>query len=141
MISVDFTLVLQIIQFLVILIVGKKLIFDPVSATVSSRKEKINLLLKEAESLRDEVARFKKDYEEKFAAVKAEVADYQNKMKVDALAVAEEIKNRAKAEFDAKISKARHDIELQVGSAKISLAEEAKLLADAILDKMLGTVR
>lgn len=141
MISVDFTLVLQIIQFLVILIVGKKLIFDPVSATVNSRKEKINLLLKEAESLRNEVARFKKEYEEKFAAVKAEVADYQNKMKADALAVAGEIKSRAKAEFDAKISKARHDIELQVEGAKVSLSEEAKLLADTILDKMLGTVR
>ncbi|MCA1926878.1 MAG: ATP synthase F0 subunit B [Calditerrivibrio sp.] len=141
MISVDFTLVLQIIQFLVILFIGKKLIFDPVSATVNSRKEKISLLLKEAESLKSEVARFKKDYEERLAAVKAEVADYQKKMREDALAVAGDMISKVKGEVDAKIAKARHDIELQVESSKISLSEEAKSIADLISDKMLGTVR
>ncbi|MGB9731679.1 MULTISPECIES: ATP synthase F0 subunit B [Calditerrivibrio] len=138
MISIDFTLLLQMIQFLIILFIGKKLIYEPVSATIHSRNGKIQGLLKEAQGLRNEVATLKKEYEEKLADVKAEVADYQKKMRDEAVAVANEMVGKAKAEIDAKIANARKEIEIQVEKSKVVLSEESKALADLIVDKIIG---
>ncbi|MEF3254214.1 MAG: ATP synthase F0 subunit B [Deferribacterales bacterium] len=140
MISVDFTLGLQILQFLIILVVSKKLIFDPVLATINSRNGKIQKLLNEADSLRGEVSKIKKDYEEKLQAVKIEVAEYQKKMRDEALAEASAIVGKVKAEVDDKIIKARHEIELQFGKSKSALEAEANMLADIIVDKIIGKV-
>lgn len=138
MISIDFTLLLQILQFLVILFLGKKLIYDPVSATVHSRNGKIQSLLKDAESMRNEVASLKKEYEEKLAAVKSEVAEYQRKIRNEAVASANEMIGKAKADIDAKIANARKDIEIQLEKSKVLLEGESKNIADMIVEKILG---
>ncbi|MCX8083426.1 MAG: ATP synthase F0 subunit B [Calditerrivibrio sp.] len=138
MISIDHTLLLQMFQFLVILFLGKKLIFDPVSSNVHSRNSKIQSLLKDAEALRNEVASLKKEYEEKLNAVKAEVADYQKKIREEAIAIASEKVNKAKAEIDKRISDARVEIGLQLERSKATLASESNEIADLIINKILG---
>jgi F-type H+-transporting ATPase subunit b len=138
MISIDFTLLLQILQFLIILFVGKKLIYDPVSATVHSRNGKIEALLKDAEALKNEVSSLKKEYDDKLNAVKSEVAEYQRKIRDEAVAQANEIVGKAKAEIDSKIANSRKEIEIQLEKSKVFLAEESKNLADMIVEKILG---
>lgn len=138
MISIDFTLLLQMVQFLIILFIGKKLIYDPVSATVHSRNSKIQSLLKDAESMRNEVAALKKEYEEKLAAVKAEVAEYQRKIRNEAIAAANDMVGKAKADIDNKIANARKEIEIQLEKSKLILSEESKSIADMIVEKILG---
>lgn len=138
MISIDFTLLLQMVQFLIILFIGKKLIYDPVSATVHSRNSKIQSLLKDAESMRNEVAALKKEYEEKLAAVKAEVAEYQRKIRNEAIAAANDMVGKAKADIDNKIANARKEIEIQLEKSKLILSEESKNIADMIVEKILG---
>jgi F-type H+-transporting ATPase subunit b len=140
MINIDFTLFLQMIQFLIILVIGKKLIYDPVSATINSRNSKIQSLLKESENLKKEVAAYKKDYEEKLAAIKLEVAEYQKKMRDEAMSLANEMISKVKDEVDKKIAKARKDMEIQFETSKVALEAEAGALADLIVEKMIGNI-
>jgi len=80
------------------------------------------------------VAAYKKDYEEKLAAIKLEVAEYQKKMRDEALSLANEMIGKVKDEVDKKIAKARKDMEIQFETSKVALEAEAGALADLIVE-------
>ncbi|MBC7195643.1 MAG: ATP synthase F0 subunit B [Deferribacterales bacterium] len=140
MISIDYTLLIQMINFLIIFFIGKKLIYDPMLSNIDSRDSKIKSLLESAGNLRAEVEKNKKEYEEKLQQVRAEVAEYQGKIRQQAVTEAYEKVSKVKEEIDKKIETARKELEIQVEKAKVSLETEANGLADEIVAKILGKV-
>jgi F-type H+-transporting ATPase subunit b len=140
MISIDFTLIIQMVNFLIILFVGKKLIYDPMLSNIENRDAKIKGLLDAASKLRSEVEKSKREYEENLQQVRSEVAEYQSKIRQQALSEAYEKVSKVKGEIDKKIEESRKELEIQVEKAKLTLEAEAHKIADDIVEKILGKV-
>lgn len=84
MLYVDYTVLIQIVQFLVIIFIGKKMILDPVLKTVEGRDSKIDGMKEEAENLKAKVEQYKADYTEKMAEMRLELAEYHRTIKEEA---------------------------------------------------------
>ncbi len=140
MISVDRSVVLQVINFLILLWVLNKLLYRPIRQILSKRKETFL-------SLEQKIDTFLKDADDKDSAyedgLKAALAEGVREKKAYLKAAAEEEKkiidqiNRKNQEnFVAVQTKVLRDAE----AAKADLRKEVDAFADAISQKILGRV-
>jgi len=137
MLYIDYTLLIQIVQFLVIIFVGKKLILDPVLATVESRDSKIDGMKEDAENLKAKVEQYKAEYAEKMSEMRVELADYHKKIKEEAAKGANEKVSAVKAELDGKIAAARAEIVSQSEKAKGEMDAMVAEISDMIVDRIM----
>lgn len=138
MISLDFTVVIQIINFLVIVFVAKKMIYEPMLSNIENRDNKISRLVSASDSLKSEIATSKKEYEEKLQKVRAEVAEYQKNIREQTLKEAAEKLSKVKEEVTSEIASARSELEKAVVTARASLEKEAEQLSQVIIEKIIG---
>lgn len=138
MISLDFTVVIQIINFLVIVFVAKKMIYEPMLSNIENRDNKISRLISASDSLKSEIATSKKEYEEKLQKVRAEVAEYQKNIREQTLKEAAEKLSKVKEEVTSEIASARSELEKAVVTARASLEKEAEQLSQVIIEKIIG---
>lgn len=137
MLSVNFTVAIQIVQFLIIVFLGKKMILDPVMGTINTRDSKIDGMKKDAEGLKTKVEQYKADYSAKMADMRAELAEYHRKIKDDAAKEASAKVAAVKAELDAKIASAKAEIASESTKAKAEMDSMVKEISDIIADKLM----
>ncbi|GAB1537008.1 hypothetical protein ADMFC3_26390 [Geovibrio sp. ADMFC3] len=137
MVYVDFTIAIQIIQFLLIIFISKKLILDPTLKTMQARDSRIKSLTDEAEGLRAEVEAGRKSYEEKMNAMRAEMAEYQRKIREEASKEAAVKVAQSKAEVDAKVEAALLKLENEKEVAAKNMDAMVGELSDLIVQKIL----
>lgn len=135
----DYTLVMQIVQFLLIVFLANILILKPIKSTMDARDAKINDLVSSAEGQLDKVEAGKKAYEAKLASVRNEIAEYQRKVKAEAGEKAEAIISSAKADVSKSAEKARAELEKAVAEAKIQLQGEVKDISEMIYKTISGS--
>lgn len=137
MLYIDYTLAIQIVQFLVIIFIAKKMILDPVMGTVNTRDSKIEGMKSEAEALKAKVEQYKADYTEKMVQMRAELADYHKKIKDEASKEAYAQVAAVKADIDAKILAARTEIHAESAKAKTEMDAMVKEISDLIADRIM----
>lgn len=137
MVYIDETVLYQIVQFLIIFFIGKKLIIDPVLKTVESRDSKIGGMKEEAEKLKQKVEDYRNSYEQKMADIKVELAEYHRKMKEEAVAEATNMVATAKEQIDAKIADARGQIAGDAKVAREGMDKTVAELSDLIINKIM----
>lgn len=138
MISLDFTVVIQVINFLVIVFVAKKMIYEPMLSNIENRDNKISKLISASDSLKSEIATSKKEYEEKLQKVRAEVAEYQKNIREQTLKETAEKVSKVKEEVTSGIASARSELEKAVVTARASLEKDAEQLSQVIIEKIIG---
>lgn len=138
MISVDFTILLQMLNFLIILVIGKKMILDPVMGTVDKRNQKIDNLLAEASNLKETVEKQKNEYEVKLQDIKNEVAEHHKKVKDAILKETNAKIDEAKKAMSTKVKNAREEIQSEFEKAKLTLQDDAESFAASIVEKITG---
>ncbi len=137
MLYIDYTLVIQIVQFLIIIYLGKKMIMDPVMGTINTRDSKIDGMKQEAEGLKAKVEQYKTDYTAKMAEMRTELADYHKKIKDEATKDANLMVSTVKSELDAKIQSAKSEIQAESEKAKAQMDSMVKEISDIIVDRIM----
>lgn len=137
MLSIDYTLAAQLVQFLIIVFLGKKMIMDPIMGTINSRDSKIDGMKKEAESLKAKVEQYKTDYAAKMAEMKAELADYHKKIKDEAAKDASDKVAAVKTEIDAKVKAAKAEIAAESQKAKADMDAMVSEISEVIVSKIM----
>ena len=137
MLYVDYTLLIQIVQFLVVIFVGKKMIMDPVLKTVEGRDSKIDGMKEEAENLKAQVEQYKTDYAAKMAEMRVELAEYHRKIKDEATKEANDMVQGVKADIDEKVAGARAEIAAQSEKAKEEMNTMVTEISDMIVDRIM----
>jgi len=137
MLYIDYTLLIQIVQFLVIIFIGKKMILDPVLKTIESRDSKIDGMKGEAEALKAKVEQYKAEYAEKMNEMRVELAEYHRKIKDEAGKDASAKVSAVKSELDAKISEARKEISAETEKARAEMNEMVSEISDMIVDRIM----
>jgi len=134
---IDYTLLIQIVQFLVIIFIGKKMILDPVLKTIDGRDSKIDGMKGEAEDLKAKVEQYKAEYAVKMTEMRVELAEYHKKIKEEAAAESNSKVQAVKADIDEKIAGARAVIMAETEKTKNEMNTMVAEIADMIVDRIM----
>src|SRR5215813_5169131 len=126
MILPDFTLVYQIILFLILWAILSKLVFRPYLALLEERERRTAGVARETADLELEANRLKMAYEEQVAKAQAAGNAAKEAILSDARQQREELLGRAREEASSALEQVREEVRKQLESEKrIAVAEAA----------------
>ena len=138
MINVNATLLVQIINFLILMFILNRILLRPISNIIERRSKKIEDEKTQLENLHQET----KELIEKCASVekkaRKEASDQSNLLKKEAGEKAEDIFSRTKEEIIGIREEADREIDRKIEEASSSLKKFASELAEELTEKVIG---
>lgn len=132
-VGLDITLLMQIVQFLIIVLIVKTLIADPVHKTMAARDERIASLTMKSKKSLEAIQAKKLEYEEKLRAVKSEIALYNNELKTEANMLTAKMLEEVKQQTQSEIEKALIEIKKETETARNTLKGEISELSAQVV--------
>jgi F-type H+-transporting ATPase subunit b len=138
MISLDISILHQIILFIVLGLILNKILFQPYLRLLEERERRTIGAEHDSADLEYEGARLRAQYEEKIA--QAQTAAYAAKDAIlqEARQQREKILGQARAEAASKLEQARREIALALEKEKALAAAETATVAGEMVSKVLG---
>jgi F-type H+-transporting ATPase subunit b len=144
LINIDKSLIVQAVNFIILLLVLHRLLYKPLMATMEARSVAIKTALDEAQAARAEAARQGEENAARLKAAYAEAAAIQEQARKEAAeeqrrlveaarAEAQRMMESAKAQLEADVRRAREDLRREVSEIAISVAE--KLIRKSLRDE------
>jgi F-type H+-transporting ATPase subunit b len=135
LISIDKSLIVQVINFLILLVILQRLLYKPFLAKMQERTATIEKALEEAKAARAEAARQQEQNETRLRAAYAEAAavreaalkeagEEARKHIAAAQAQARKMVEDAKSQLDAEVRRAREELRREVGDLAVAVAEK-----------------
>ena len=138
MINVNATLIVQIINFLILMFILNRILLKPIRNIIERRSRKIDDEVKQLENLQQET----KELVEKCMSVEKKVrkdaSEQSNLLRKEASDKAEEIFNRAKDDISGIREEADREIDSKIEEASRSLKKFASELAEELTEKVIG---
>lgn len=138
MISVDWTLGLQFVNFIILLIVLNKLLYKPLAKIIAERREKIEGSYARAKDLQadidEKMARYQKQLSDAKALANAERAKLKKAASEEEAGMLAEAHEKA----SARLQSIKEQVAAEAADASKTLQKEAKSLAGQIATKILG---
>ena len=144
LISLDKSLIIQMLNFLILLAILHRLLYKPLLAKMEERSAAIKKSLDEAQAARAEAARQAEENAERLRAAYAEAqsiraaalkeaAEEQRKLVEAARREAQQLVESAKAQTEVDIRRAREELRREVSEIAIAVAE--KLVRKSLRDE------
>jgi F-type H+-transporting ATPase subunit b len=144
LISLDKSLIIQLLNFLILLAILYRLLYKPLLAKMEERSAAIKTSLEAAEAARAAAAKQQEENAERLRAAYAEAqsiraaalkeaADEQRKLVETARREAQQLVDSAKAQTEADIRRAREELRREVTDIAVSVAE--KLVRKSLRDE------
>jgi F-type H+-transporting ATPase subunit b len=135
LISVDKSLIVQVINFLILLFILKRLLYKPFLAKMEERTSMIQTALDEAKAARAEAQKQQEDNEARLRTAYAEAAavreqalkeagEESRKHVAAAQAQSRKMVEDTKAQLDAEVRRARDELRREVGDLAVAVAEK-----------------
>jgi F-type H+-transporting ATPase subunit b len=137
LISINETLIAQLVSFLIFLYIINRLMFKPLLSVVNERNEHIDKMYREIAGAEQELDNVKRMLSENEAAVKEEAFSIKAKLESAGDMKATEIYREAKNQIEAMRDSAREDVKAQLDEAKKSIQKESEILVYQIMEKVL----
>lgn len=137
-INLDRTLLLQLVNFLILVAILYKFLFKPLTGFMAQRAEGIRRSLSEAEEARKAAARTMEEYSARLVAAQKESEAVRARMEQEVTAERQRLMKESRDEAARLLESARVQIAQEVKRAKAALREEAASLSLAVAEKLLG---
>ena len=138
MISIDWTLFAQIINFLLLVFLLNVVLFRPIRNAIKDRQAKLlaqeaefNLLMDQGRSLEDEI-------KEKLAAARREGAGARETLKQEGAQAEASLLEEVKRQVEVEWATVEKKIKADVAKARTSLHKQAQTFAQLLATKILG---
>lgn len=138
MVTMDITLLLQIINAFVLMFLLNGIIYKPVLKILKERKEKLQGMQNDVVTFEDNARRRQEEVDKKMAVASNKAKAAIDSARAGAKAAGEEKLAAIKAEADAEKDKQLADIKSQVAAAKTELEAGVEGFANAMAGKILG---
>ena len=138
MLNIDGTLILQIANFLVLLVVMNIILYKPIRGILAKRDEEMDSRQKMIDDCQGRVKENEEAIESGMVAARKE--GYQEKESLKAQGQEEEkgVLQEAGAAVERKLAAAKQEIETKITSARESLETEISGFSDELAEKILG---
>jgi F-type H+-transporting ATPase subunit b len=137
LISLDKSLIVQVVNFVVLLVILTKLLYKPFLAKMAERTEAIRKSLEEARAARAEAARQQEENEVRLRAAHAEAAAIRAQAVKEAAEEQRRLVDAARAESQRLVESARVQLDADVRRAREELRREVGDLATAVAEKLI----
>ncbi|WP_321367813.1 ATP synthase F0 subunit B [uncultured Desulfuromusa sp.] len=138
MISVDWTLGLQFLNFIILLVVLNKLLYRPLKKVIAERAEKVTGSLAAAKNLETDIDEKMQRYQQQLSDAKIQANDERNKLKKSANEEEAKILLEAQGKAAARMQAIKTQVGKEAEEADKTLKKEAGALAGQIATKILG---
>lgn len=138
MISVNFTLLVQLANFLILLVILNHFLFKPVLRVLDERQRLVNESAELKEKLGQLTSESIEKYESKLLNGKQEAMGIRAAQRAEAAANFRQKIQEARVVGGQELEKARQEIASEVASSREKLMAETKELADGITARLVG---
>lgn len=138
MISVDWTLGLQMVNFLVLLFVLNSILYKPLQRILKERSHTINSARTAAKDLQADIDTKMEQYQQQLQSAKTAAAEERASLKKAAAQQESEILSAAHAKATERLQVIKEKVSEQASEASVTLKDNAKVMAGDIATKILG---
>jgi F-type H+-transporting ATPase subunit b len=138
MINPDITLIIQMVNFLILLFILNLILFRPIRNIIKERNQIIQNFNSDITSLTDEAQDSMERFEQKVLEAKKEGMAQVNKMKGEGGQAEEELIAATNTEVQAKIEEARKKVASDIQEARNQLQTQVQAFSVAVTEKVLG---
>src|SRR5881628_163637 len=136
LISLDKSLIVQGVNFVILLVILQRLLYKPFLAKMEERTQAIQKSLEAAQAARAEAARQQEENEARLRAAHAEAAAIRAQALKEAAEEQKRLVGAARAESQRLIDSARAQLEADVRRARDELRREVAELATLVAEKL-----
>ena len=137
LISINETLIFQVISFLIFLFIINRILFRPLRRTMAERETYIENIQKDIIDAENQIKDLTKQIQKQEKAVRNEAFEQETKLEASANQQAEELLASVRKEVNASKEQARKDIDAQISAARKHIQKESEDLAKNIMEKVL----
>lgn len=138
LISINETLIVQVVGFLVFLFVINRIMFRPLRNVISDRDIHIERVKRDITQAQKEVASITSQIQEQNAATRQEALALKDDLEATGSQQAKEIFESVKEEIAADRKKIQQEIEIRIAEERKAVKKESEDLALNIIEKIIG---
>jgi F-type H+-transporting ATPase subunit b len=138
MINLDITLVIQMINFLLLLFVLNLILFRPIRKIIKERNQIVETFNSDIASLTGEAQASMEEFEEKLLEARKEGVGRVQSMKDEGEQAEVELIATTTQEVQAKIEEARKKVASDIQDARTELQKQVQTFSVAVTEKILG---
>ena len=138
MISIDFSLVVQIVLFLILWSILRRVLFGPVGRLMAERERRTEGAHAEARSLAEEGKELQAQYDAAIAQARAEGEAIKSEIRDEAIKARNVILSQGRDAATQKIQEIREEVQKELEAARRVAATNAEALAQEMAEKVLG---
>ncbi len=138
MISLDYTVLIQIASFILFWIFLNRLVFTPFRRVIEEREQRTDGVKTETESLIEERLRLQEEVESQIVRARAEGESIKEAILQEALQTRERRLNQAQGNAAQVLQTAREEFQQEVQRVHGLVAKEAEAIAQQMAEKILG---
>ena len=137
MISINATILVQILNLLVLIFILNKLMYKPIRDIMKRRQQQVEDGHKEVAQINQDVAQGRSDYQSSLVQGQKEVRDRMSGLKSDADQKAQQIIEQAQKKAQARTNEISRSIEQEIGAARQEIKKEAQAVASSLVNRIL----
>ena len=138
MVSLDYSLGIQIINFLLLIFILNVLLYKPILGMIDRRKKQFEDSEAEIRRLQETVEQKMAAYEEKLRQAKATAVEQKNEIIRQGAEEAKTVIDAVRAEIPGMMEKFQTRMDGEIGAAKNILTDHSQQLSVQIAEKVLG---
>jgi F-type H+-transporting ATPase subunit b len=138
LINLNITILIQAINFLILILLLSKFLFKPLRKFLADRSEGIARSLAEAKAAREAAAKAQEEYQARIRETQKEVAAIRDQVQREIEAERQRLLQASREEAQSLLASAKAEIEAETKRAKASLREEVVGLALGAAERLLG---
>jgi F-type H+-transporting ATPase subunit b len=137
-INIDLAFVIQLINFLILILVLNILLYKPLRKVIAERQGRIAEAKGRSEAVEQELQAKMAEYEGRLKAMKSGAADERGALVKEALAEETTILDAARKDAADSLAAIKERVAKEAAAARTLLQEQAKILSVDICEKVLG---
>jgi len=138
MIDLNYTVWIQMANFLVLIVILNFLLYKPVLKIIEKRNQKIEASKEQVRSLEETIEQKMAAYEEKVRQARTEALLQKEAVKEAGTEQGKEIIGTVREEISRKLEDFKVRLQKETDEARVSLREQTRAIAGEISEKVLG---
>jgi F-type H+-transporting ATPase subunit b len=138
MVSLDYTILIQMANFILLIFILRKLLYVPILGILNERKERMEEYDGEVKRLKQEVEQKFSEYEEKVRLAKLDAMEQRNAIVKESADMAKSIIDAVRSEIPALMEQLNARITREVDAARAILRSQSQKISLEIAEKVLG---
>lgn len=138
MVEINLTIVIQVVQFLILILILNRLLFKPIGHVTAERQEKIAVWEEKTRSLQESVRAKLESYEQHLRVARADAQEEQERMKKEVKNKEEETLRALSEEAAQIVASRKQTLQEETERLRSELRQEAAEMSIILVEKVLG---